>query len=108
MTTPTPPPCDSPHVEMRKSWPNRLDTGVMNQISATDSIVWVRLVADDFLKSHDNTRHSPIRKLFGCIFAGVIVGITKRRGIGDHDCFVTRLPECPMIGPADSRQRVRI
>jgi hypothetical protein len=46
-----------------------------------------------WLKPRHNTRHALIVQALGCILARVVVGVSKRCGVRDHDRRVTALPE---------------
>src|SRR5437016_12169692 len=57
---------------------------------------------DDFLHAADYEREPIVIKFVGRITGRVIVRISKRRGISDHDGRITILPERPLVRPTDA------
>src|SRR5438046_2767660 len=66
---------------------------IYNQTRLFDRRLQFIQIFNHFLHAADHEREAIVIKFVGRIARGVIVRITKRRGVGDHDGWVTMLPE---------------
>ena len=48
---------------------------------------------DDFLHAANHKREAIVIELVGCVFRRMIIRITKRRGVGDHDAGIAMPPK---------------
>src|SRR5947199_1948865 len=54
-------------------------------------------------ESQGHAREAIVIHLVGCVLSGVVIGVAERRGIGDHECRISLLPEGPVVGPTHAR-----
>src|SRR5205823_14581036 len=58
-------------------------------------------IFNHFLHAAHHESESIVIELVGRVARRMIVRITKRRGVGDHDAGITVSPERPLIRPTD-------
>src|SRR5688500_11959955 len=63
--------------------------------------------ADDARDSEGHAGGAVVVDLLGRVAGLVVVRVPERRGVGDHQRRVTRLPERPMVRPSDTRDVLR-
>ena len=59
---------------------------------------------DRLLHTANDERKAIVLELVRRVGGRVIMRITKRRRVGDHESGIATLPERPLVGPSDARE----